>query len=258
MRPPGTPVQLQQRRLRAVRLLQAGRPLAAVARQVQASVSSVWRWWQAYQRAGLRGLQPQPTPGRPPRLSGGQQRTLMRLLARGPRRAGFPTDLWTLARVAKVIHREFGIRHHPSHVWKMLTARGLGCQPFELSEAEKQRLMRMLARAPRRAGRTLDRWTFGLMVELFRQEAGIHHPSLIRKELTARGWRCPRPERHAVERNEAAVDRWESEAWPGLHRYATWRRAGERNEAAIDRWESKAWPWIKKRYTTWRPSRPRR
>jgi transposase len=49
MRPPGAPDQLEQRRRRAVQLLQAGRPTSAVARQVQASVSSVWRWWQTYQ-----------------------------------------------------------------------------------------------------------------------------------------------------------------------------------------------------------------
>ncbi len=116
MRPPGAPDQLHQRRRRAVQLLQAGRPVSAVARQVQASVSSAWRWWQTYQRDGPRGLRPKPTPGRPPRLSGGQQRQLVRILVRGPRRAGYPTDLWTLARVATVIHREFGIRYHPSHV----------------------------------------------------------------------------------------------------------------------------------------------
>jgi hypothetical protein len=58
------------------------------ARQMQASVSSVWRWWQTYQRAGPRGLRPRPTPGQPPRLSEGQLRTLERILARGPRRAG--------------------------------------------------------------------------------------------------------------------------------------------------------------------------
>src|SRR5437899_6099463 len=167
MRPAGTPEPLQRRRRRAVRLLQAGRPMAAVARQVQASVSSVWRWWQTSQRAGPRGLQPRPTPGRPPRLSAAQQRTLERILAQGPRRAGDPTDLWTLARVAKVIRREFGIRYHPSHVWRLLTARGWRCQPFELSEAEQLTLLRMLARGPRRAGPTLDRWTFGRVVELF-------------------------------------------------------------------------------------------
>ena len=116
MRPPGAPDQLEQRRRRAVQLLQAGRPTSAVARQGHTSVSSVWRWWQAYQRDGLRGLRLTPTPGRPPRLSGGQLRTLDRILARGPRRAGYPTDLWTLARVAKVIQRQFGIRYHPSRV----------------------------------------------------------------------------------------------------------------------------------------------
>ena len=224
MRPPGTPAQLQQRRRRAVQLLQAGRPVAAVARQVQASGSSVWRWWQTYQRAGPRGLRPKPTPGRPPRLSGGQQRQLVRILARGPRRAGYPTDLWTLARVAKVIQREFGIRYHPSHVWKMLTARGWRCQPFELSEAEKRTLMRMLVWGPRRAGPTMDRWTFGRVVELFRQEFGIrYHPSLIRKALTAHGWRCPRPKRGAGDRDEAAIDWWEWDEWPGSKtRYTTW------------------------------------
>ena len=160
MRPPGAPEQLQKRRRRAVQLLQAGRPLSAVARQVQASVSSVWRWWQTYQRAGPRGLRPKPTPGRPPRLSGGQQRQLVRILARGPRRAG----------------------------------------------------------------PTLDRWTFGRVVELFHQELGIrHHPSRIRQALTAQGWRCPRPKRGAVERDEAAIDRWEWDEWPGIKtRYTTW------------------------------------
>ena len=150
MRPPGAPDQLEQRRRRAVQLLQAGQPMSAVARQMQASVSSVWRWWQTSQRAGPRGLRPTPTPGRPPRLSEGQRRTLERILARGPRRAGYPTGLWTLARVGKVIQRQFGIRYHPSHVWRLLTARGWQRQPLELSETEKRTLRRMLVQGPQR------------------------------------------------------------------------------------------------------------
>src|SRR2546428_4617218 len=129
MRPRGAPDELHQRRRGAVQLLQAGRPMPAVARHVQASVSSVWRWWQSYQRDGPRGLRPKPTPGRPPRLSGSQLRTLERILVRGPRGAGYPTDLWTLARVTQVIHRQFGIRYHPSHVWKLLTASGWQLRP---------------------------------------------------------------------------------------------------------------------------------
>ena len=183
--------------------------MSAVAQQMHASLSSVWRWRQTYQRDGLRGLRPTPTPGRPPRLSQGQLRTLEKILARGPRRAGYPTGLWTLARVAQVIQRQFGIRYHPSHVWKLLTARGWQCQPPELSEAEKQTLLRMLVgRGPRQAGPTLDRWTFGRVVELFRQEFGSQlHPSRIRQALTAEGWRCPRPERRAGQRDKA-INAW--------------------------------------------------
>lgn len=167
MRPPGTAAQLEKRRRRAVQLLESGKTLSAVARQLYAAVSSVFRWWQAYQRDGRQGLRPKPTPGRPPRLSEAQRRKLVSLLVKGPLRAGYTTDLWTLGRVAELIHGEFGVRYHPAHVWKVLT--GLG-------------------------------------------------------------WSCQKPE----------------------------RRASERDEAAIARWKREAWPRIKKRRTTWRPSRLRR
>jgi transposase len=32
--------------------------------------------------------------------------------------------------------------------------------------------------------------------------------------LTALGWSCQKPERRAVERDEAAIARWKPEAWP--------------------------------------------
>ena len=161
MRPPGTSEQLEKRRRRAVQLLESGHTLASVARQVGAVVSSVFRWKQAYRRKGRRGLDAKPTPGRPSRLSPAQKRQLVRLLAGGPLRAGYRTDLWTLGRVAELIAGEFGVRYHPAHVWKILT--GLG-------------------------------------------------------------WSCQKPERRAVERDEAAIARWEREAWPRIKkRRATWR-----------------------------------
>jgi hypothetical protein len=41
-------------------------------------------------------------------------------LREGARAHGFPTDLWTLPRVAKVIERLTDIHYHPGHVWKIL------------------------------------------------------------------------------------------------------------------------------------------
>ena len=111
MRPAGTPEQLEQRRRRAIAQVKAVRTLSAVARQCSASVSSVHRWWQAYTRGGVRGLRPKPIPGRPSRLSAVQKQRLVTLLGRGPLRAGYRPDLWTLPRVAGVIREHFGEKY---------------------------------------------------------------------------------------------------------------------------------------------------
>jgi transposase len=137
MRPQGTPQQLEKRRQLAVQLLQSGKNLSATARAVSASVSSVSRWWQAYHKRGLRGLQSQPTPGRPCRLSPAQKNKLVRLLLQGPLAAGYQSDLWTLKRVATLIERQFAVPYHPCHVWKLLTSLGWSCQQPERRDVRR-------------------------------------------------------------------------------------------------------------------------
>src|SRR3989442_95165 len=66
---------------------------------------------------------------------------------------------------------------------------------LEPAGKEKLTLLRMLQRGPRRAGPALDRWTFGRVVELYRQAFGIDDPVRIRQALTGHGWRWPRLER---------------------------------------------------------------
>jgi transposase len=38
----------------------------------------------------------------------------------GPRKAGYPTELWTCQRVAEVIAKKFHVEYHPDHVGKIL------------------------------------------------------------------------------------------------------------------------------------------
>ena len=47
-----------------------------------------------------------------------------RALQKGPKANGYPTDLWTLARVAEVIEKTTGVTYHPGHVWKVLRRMG--------------------------------------------------------------------------------------------------------------------------------------
>lgn len=122
MRPKGSAEELEVRRRIAAKLLQEGKGIREVARLVGASPSAVHGWKQALDQGGSAALKSRPHPGRPAGLTPEQRKELEQTLLAGPLTAGFPTDLWTLARVAQVIERHFGVKYHPGHVWKILRA----------------------------------------------------------------------------------------------------------------------------------------
>lgn len=137
MRPRGTAVELERRRRRAMRLLEGGRSLSAVARMVGAAVSAVWQWRETLRRRGPAGLKAKPVPGRPRALTQQQRGRLPQLLLRGAQAYGYHTDLWTCSRVATVIEREFGVHYHPAHVSRVLAACNWSCQKPERRAVER-------------------------------------------------------------------------------------------------------------------------
>ena len=128
MRPHGSPQNLERRRRKAIALLNKGLPLTEVAKRVNASVTSTYRWRQAWEEGGDEALAAKPVPGRPPKLETKAYERLWDILFDGAMAYGFPNDLWTLKRIARVIRKEFGVRYHPSHVWKILRQAGWSCQ----------------------------------------------------------------------------------------------------------------------------------
>src|SRR5271156_6132073 len=114
-RPIGTPQELERRRRRAVNLVQQGERVAVVARCLGVDRSSIYRWRQAAAAAPA-GLAAQPHPPRPAALTDAQLGRLEDLLSQGAQAHGWTNHLWTAARVADLIHREFGIRYHHDHV----------------------------------------------------------------------------------------------------------------------------------------------
>lgn len=137
MRPQGSAAELEVRRRLAGRLLKAGKGIRQVARLVGAAPSSVKRWQEALQHDGMVGLKAKPHPGRRCRLSPRQKQRLESLLRRGPRAAGYATELWTCPRVAEVIRRTFDVAYHPDHVWRLLRSLGWSCQKPERRARER-------------------------------------------------------------------------------------------------------------------------
>ncbi len=128
MRPTVKSKQLAERRKRALTLLRQGKGPSEVARLVGVTRRSVHRWRDATYRASAKRKPPRRAPGRPSYLSAKQVKRLEKALQRGARAHGYADDYWTLARIARLIWKLFGVRYHPSSVWHLLRRMGWSCQ----------------------------------------------------------------------------------------------------------------------------------
>jgi len=134
MRPIGTSRQLQQRRKQAFKLLKRGRPPDEVAELVGVTLRSIRRWRQVAKRIKRKRQAPRRLPGRPCRLRLGQIKRLKQKLKRGARAYGYPSEYWSLARVRRLIRKEFKVTYHRSGVWRLLRHLQWSCQkPQRLS-----------------------------------------------------------------------------------------------------------------------------
>ena len=118
---------LEQRRLRAARLLKRGYTQAEVARHCDVSRSAVSLWAQEMATGGRSALK-RKALGRPAALIAADRQKVTQALKRGALAAGYATELWTLPRVAELIERLHGIRYSTTQVWRLLGAMGFSPQ----------------------------------------------------------------------------------------------------------------------------------
>jgi transposase len=106
-----------------------------------------------------------------------------------------------------------------------LRARPIPGRPPRLTEIEQERLRRLLLRGARAAGHTTELWTLTRIAKLIDTQFGVRYSSvgvwkLLRQGL---GWSWQKPERRALQRDEAAIERWKTRAWPRIKkRRSTW------------------------------------
>jgi transposase len=141
------------RRLRALHLKQQGWYQRDIAEALGVSEDTVSRWLTRAQESGVEALRTRPRSGHPPKLSEAQKRLIPEFLWHGAEAYGFRGNVWTCARIARVLEEEFGVRYHKGHVSRLL------------------------------------------------QE--LH-------------WTPQMPIRRALQRDEAAIERWRAEVWPDL------------------------------------------
>jgi transposase len=138
MRLRGSAEQLEDRRRRALRLLDTGRSLNEVGRLIGCAASSVMRWREMRRRSGQRGLRVRSSPGRPHKLSLGGCRLLLKILLEGAMASGYPTQLWTTTRIREVIRKRFRVEYHPDHVGRLMHRLGWSHQKPQKRALERE------------------------------------------------------------------------------------------------------------------------
>ena len=126
-----------RKRLRAGRMLLAGKTPAQAAQAVGVARQTVYTWKALLDEGGIDALRAMPTRGRPARLDDEQLQALGRALLQSPTEHGFGTELWTLKRVGVLIERLYGVKFGQTQIWRILGGLGFSVQKPERRALER-------------------------------------------------------------------------------------------------------------------------
>lgn len=135
----------EARRLRAWELAEKGWKQKDIAEALGVTEGAVSQWLKQGREAGVEALYHRKGGGPKPRLSDEQIEQLPALLSQGAEAYGFRGEVWTRARVARVIKQAFGVQFSLSHVGRLL-------QRIEWSRQKP------VERASQRDEQAIERW----------------------------------------------------------------------------------------------------
>jgi len=96
-----------------------------------------------------------------------------------------------------------------------LKVRSASGRPPKLTRANKRRLVKLLLRGAPAHGYSTDLWTTQRIADLIWKHFSVrYHKDHVGRLLRELGWSHQKPERRAIERDEAAIERWKKETWP--------------------------------------------
>jgi transposase len=184
-RPTGTADELERRRERAVHAVADGESRKTVAKVLGVHYKTVARWVRDGRKPG--GVAAK-TPYHPePGLSDADLRKLEGLLLKGAKAHGWQNELWTAARVARLIEQEFGLDYHPEHVRKVLKRR-LGWTSQKPRRKARERDDKEVARWVGDEFPRIVRQAWGRRAYLvFLDESGFFLTPTVRRTLAPRG-----------------------------------------------------------------------
>jgi transposase len=124
------------------------------------------------------------------------------------------------------IARRLGCSHSSVILWRdavrrwgpaALRAKPAPGRPPKLTAQQRARLPRLLLRGAAAWGFETELWTTGRIATVIRRAFGVRlHRAHVGRVLSALDWSCQKPERRAIERDEAAIERWKRYRWTAV------------------------------------------
>lgn len=90
-------------------------------------------------------------------------------------------------------------------------------RPPKLTAAHRRRLVKLLLQGPLAHGYRTDLWTTPRIGEVIQRHFGVrYHPDHVGRLLHQLGWTPQKPERRALQRDDAAIAQWKRKDWPRI------------------------------------------
>lgn len=122
--------------------------------------------------------------------------------------------------------RRLGVTRQVAYRWRQtwegggeaaLASKGSAGPKARLTRGQIEQITAALLKGPVAQGYKTQLWTLPRVAALIQSLTGIrYHPGHVWRILGNLGFSCQRPERRAIERDEAAIRQWRRAKWPAL------------------------------------------
>ena len=90
-------------------------------------------------------------------------------------------------------------------------------RPPKITAAQKEKLVALLAKGAMANGYRTELWTTARIAEMIERHFGVtYHRDHIGRLMASLGWSYQKPERRALQRDEAAIEEWKTRQWPAI------------------------------------------
>lgn len=145
---------------------------------------------------------------------------------------------------APEVGRRLGVSRQVAYRWKSawekggkagLASKGKAGRKSKLSAVQTELVVKALVAGPVSRGCKTNLWTLPRVAALIKELTGIqYHPGHVWRLLGDNGFRCQRPERRAMERDELRIRRWQRVEWPVMKQKPAKRAGHSSSSTKVD------------------------